>query len=133
MSEANILVDAARLIVALSGAWLIFAGLVALLRPAAAIRFIASMGSTPRIHWIEHLLRGLAGIALMLAANVARFPAAFFYCGAFVAASSVLILLVPRAWHARYARTAAAKLHPFLTRLLAPISIAAGAGLIWAT
>ena len=133
MSEWNAMVGIARLIVALAGAWLIFAGGAALARPETAIRFVASMGSTPRIHLTEHFLRGLTGVALMLAADVARAPGMFFYGGAFVAVSSALILAAPRAWHSRYARTAAARLGPCSVRVLAPLSIAGGAVLIWAT
>ena len=133
MDGPAMFVRVAQLVVIASGLWLIFAGVVALVRPATAIGFVARMGSTLRIHWTEHLLRGVAGLALMLADETARVPSLFLIGGGFVLASSVMILLAPRDWHARYARSAAARLGPGAMRLLAPLSVAGGVGLIWAT
>lgn len=132
MYVPNWIVDVAWIVVMIAGLWLVFAGLVALFRPAVAIRFIARMGSTVRIHWTEHSIRGLVGLALMLAAEASRAPQLFLGGGSFVLATSALILFAPREWHASYARSASSKLNPTLLRLLAPLSIGGGAGLIWA-
>lgn len=122
----------AQSIIAAGALWLAVAGVVAVISPAAARRFIGRMGSTPRIHFTEHFLRGLVGVALILAEASSKFPAAFHWSGIFIAATSLLILLAPREWHARYSRTAAQKLGDGTLRVLGPISLAAAVGLLWA-
>ena len=122
----------AQSIIAAGALWLSVAGIVAVISPEAARRFIGRMGSTPRIHFTEHFLRGLVGVALILAAASSKFPAAFHGAGIFIAATSLLILIAPREWHARYSRTAARKLGDGTLRALGPISFAAGVGLLWA-
>ena len=122
----------AQSIIAAGALWLATAGAVAVISPGTARRFIGRMGSTPRIHFTEHLLRGLVGVALIVAAASSRFPTAFHWGGIFIAATSLLILIAPREWHARYSRTAARKLGDGTLRALGPISLAAGVGLLWA-
>jgi uncharacterized protein YjeT (DUF2065 family) len=122
----------AQSIIAAGALWLAVAGLVAVISPEAARRFIARMGSTPRIHFTEHFLRGVVGVALILGAASSKFPVGFYWAGIFIAATSLLILIAPREWHARYSRSAARKLSDGKLRALGPISLAAGIALLWA-
>jgi uncharacterized protein YjeT (DUF2065 family) len=121
----------AQSIIAAGALWLAVAGLVAVISPQAARRFIGRMGSTLRIHFTEHFLRGLVGVALILAAASSKFPVAFHWAGIFIAATSLLILIAPREWHARYSRTAARRLGDGTLRALGPISLAAAVALLW--
>jgi hypothetical protein len=123
---------AARIAVGLAGAWLIAVALLMASRPDRALAVLAAMGSTWAIQLGEHLPRLAAGIAFVLAAPASKAPDAFRVFGWFLAASSVVILLAPKAWHARYARYWAARIPLWAARALAPFSAAAGAIVIWA-
>ncbi|MDP3673594.1 MAG: hypothetical protein Q8R44_00620 [Novosphingobium sp.] len=133
MPNSFTIVLIAQAVVVVAGVWLIFSGIVALIRPVLATTFIARMGSTVRIHWTEHTVRALAGAGLILASPAAWAPGLFLYGGVFLIATSSLILAAPRSWHARYSQTAARHLTPGLVRLLAPLAMIGGTALIWAT
>ena len=83
--------------------WLAFVAKVCLVRPESARAGLAAMGSTPAIQFGEHALRGLAGLAMVLRAEVSKAPLAFEAIGWFVVATSLLIVLLPRRWHHAYA------------------------------
>jgi hypothetical protein len=101
-------------------------------RPRLALQGLDAMGSTPLIHFGEHLLRGLAGLALIGVSGAARYPEIFFWAGAFIVGTSVLIALAPRRWHHAYAQWWAKRIPPVAVRAMAPIAVAAGLALIWA-
>ncbi|MHA6287777.1 hypothetical protein [Maricaulis sp. CAU 1757] len=119
-------------LVYLASLWLVGVGLLCAARPEVALRGLASMGSTRLIHFGEHALRGMAGLALVGAAAGSRHPAVFFWAGLFIVASSALIALAPRRWHHAYAVWWARRLPAWSMRLAAPLSIAAGLALAWA-
>ena len=112
--------------------WLFAVALLMLMRPDLALKGLNAMGSTPLIHFGEHALRGLAGLALIGAADGSRFPDIFFWAGVFIAGSSVVIALAPRRWHHAYAAWWAKRIPPLAVRVLAPVSAAAGVALVWA-
>ncbi len=122
-------------LVALTGliaVWLIIAGVVMALRPAFALTVVARAGSTVGLQWLEHTLRFLAGIVLVLVAPESRAPQALLIIGGFIAVTSILILLLPRRWHHAYAVWCARTLPPWLVRLLSPLSLLAAGALLWA-
>jgi hypothetical protein len=89
------------------------------------------MGSTNVIHYTELGLRLLGGVALTIAAAASRFPAVLTPIGWFVILSSIVLLLLPRRWHAMYATWWAQRISPLAVRLIAPISLVVGGALIY--
>lgn len=118
--------------VLLFAAWMGLVGSLMLLAPDGALSILRMAGSTAVINVAEQVLRFSFGLAMIGAAPLSRFPDAFQWIGLFIAATSVLILLVPRRWHHGYAVWWADKLHPVVVRLLAPIAFAAALVLVYA-
>ena len=112
--------------------WLAFIGVLCVLRPDLARRGLASMGSTWPIQIGEHLLRGLFGLGLILAAPISRFPLAFEVAGWFIVATSALILMAPKRWHHAYAIWWAERIPIWAYRIAALPTFAAAAMLIYA-
>ena len=114
------------------GVWLIGLSLFMLVRPQASLAALAAMGGTPLIHFGEMALRVVAGAALVLAAEGARFPQGIALIGWFLIASAVVLIVLPRRWHAGYSTWWAKRIPVWAVRLSAVVSIIAGGALIWA-
>lgn len=125
------LAEIARYGVIASGLWLILVAVWMVFRPAASRAVLAKMGSTPLIHFGEHFVRALVGLAFVGAAEYSRAPDIVTYAGWFLVASSILIMLAPRRMHAAYAVWWADRLPLWAYRALAPVSLIGGAALIW--
>lgn len=126
------LADAARWLAVGLGLWLIALSVFMLLAPRWALKALAAMGSTPAIHFGEMSLRLAAGAALIAAAAGSRFPEAIGLIGGFLIVSALVLMALPRRWHAAYSTWWAARIPSLAVRLIAPISIVAGGALIWA-
>ena len=129
MIGINSIATAAAVAVWLSVAWLGLVGVVMIVAPNTALRALARFGSTVFINVAEHVLRFVAGAALFIISPETRAPLPLSIAGAFIALSSVAILLVPRRWHHAYALFWARTLPPWFVRLLGPPSLAAAVGL----
>ena len=103
----------------MSSGWLAFVAVLCLVKPEAARAGLAAMGSTPAIHFGEHALRALAGIAMIMRADVSKAPLAFEIIGWFVVTTSILIVLLPRRWHHAYAEWWAERIPRWAYRLAA--------------
>lgn len=112
--------------VMLSALWLIAAGGFMVIKPARCLALLRRMGSTPKIHFGEHILRGLAGLSLMGIANQTPYPRVFMIIGSFILVTSIAIGLAPRRWHHRYAVYWADRVSPLALRLMAPVPLIAG-------
>ena len=121
--------DLSRLIIQLFALWLIAVAFLCLIRPGLALKALGAMGSTPLIHFGEHALRALVGLALIGVSDTTPWPQAFFWAGIFIVASSALIALAPRHWHHAYAMFWARRLPPWSLRVMAPLTVAAGGAL----
>jgi len=111
--------------------WLIFAAVLMAFYPQRCLIILRKMGSTPAIHFEEHILRGLAGISLMGIAAHTSFPKAFLIVGGFLLATSILIGLAPRRWHHKYAVYWSEKIPPLALRLMSSVPLIVGWYLIW--
>lgn len=116
----------------LIGVWLIGLSLFMLLAPQRALGVLAAMGSTPLIHFGEMAGRIAAGFVLMLASVVSRSPQVINLIGAFLIVSAVVLMALPRRWHAAYSTWWAKRVPVWAVRVSAVFSITAGAALIWA-
>ncbi len=123
---------AAQGLVLLAGVWLIGLGGWMLIRPRDALAALARMGGSPAIHIGEMAIRILAGLALLLAASASRSPSAMTVIGGFLIASALILLILPRRWHAAYSTFWAGRIPVPAVRLIGPLSWAMGAALIWA-
>jgi hypothetical protein len=68
---------------------------------------------------------------LIIYASQSKFPKFLQILGWFMIGTSILLMLLPRAWHYAYAQKCAAILPPFLIRLLAPFSFAFGGFILY--
>ncbi len=122
----------AQWVVILWGVWLIVVSCFMLARPQTALRCLGKMASTNLINYSEITLRMIWGIALVLYADFSKFPEIFRILGLFLAATSAVLFLVPRKWHAGYASYWSNRLSAPLVRIFAPFSLTLGIFLIYA-
>ncbi len=115
----------------LVGVWLIGLSLFMLLAPQRALGVLAAMGSTPLIHFGEMAGRIAAGFVLMLASVMSRSPQVINLIGAFLIVSAVVLMVLPRRWHAAYSTWWAKRIPVWAVRLSAVFSTVAGGVLIW--
>jgi len=115
-----------------AGGWLIAAGGMMALKPRYALNILSLTASSHRVNMGEQIPRLIAGAAMVVRADASKLPPLFEVAGWFIAASSIVLLLVPLAWHSGYAKWWAKRIPPLSVRLLAPFSMIAGAGLIYA-
>ena len=116
----------AKSIVVLFGLWLIAVSLLMIYRPKLALSGLSKMASTNLINYTELMLRLVAGIAFVFAAEAASVYLVFHYLGWFLIVSAIVLMVIPRQWHANYALYWARKLSPFTIRALGPLSLVAG-------
>ncbi len=114
------------------GLWLIGLSVFMLAAPRRALKALEAMGGTPAVHFGEMALRTAAGIALVLAAATSRFPHAIALIGGFLVVSALVLMLLPRRWHASYSTWWAQRIPVIAVRLVAPLSLVAGGVLVWA-
>lgn len=114
-----------------SGVWLIGVGIFMLARPRQALQALAQMGSSSTVHIGEMVVRILAGVAMIFAAATSRFPLPITLVGGFLIASALVLLILPRRWHAAYSTWWSRRIPVFVVRLIAPLSWAMGGTLIW--
>jgi uncharacterized protein YjeT (DUF2065 family) len=114
-----------------AGVWLAGLGVWMAAAPRQALAALAAMGGSPRVHFGEMGVRTAVGGALMLAAPVSRFPAAVMIMGGFLVVSAIVLMLLPRRWHAAYSTWWAARIPVAAVRVIAPLSVVAGGMLIW--
>jgi hypothetical protein len=82
-------------------------------------------------HFGEMAVRIAAGAVFIIAAPVTRIPAAYAFFGWFLVGSALVLVLLPRRWHASYSTWWADRISPPAVRIIAPISVIAGGLLIW--
>ncbi len=68
---------------------------------------------------------------MVLAAAGSRYPLAVMVIGGFLIVSAVILLVLPRRWHAAYSTYWASRIPVPAVRLIAPLSWVMGGALIW--
>ena len=122
---------ASQWLVIVAGLWLIGVGVFMLIQPRQALVVLGQMGGSPRVHIGEMAVRILAGIAMVFAAAASRFPLVVAVIGSFLIISALVLLLLPRRWHAAYSTWWSIRIPVAAVRLMAPVSWAMGGALIW--
>ncbi|WGM47039.1 hypothetical protein KOAAANKH_01913 [Brevundimonas sp. NIBR10] len=118
-------------LVVAAGVWLIGLGAFMLVRPRQALVALSRMGGSPGVHVGEMAVRILVGAAMVLAAAGSRYPLAVMVIGGFLIVSAVVLLVLPRRWHAAYSTWWASHIPVPAVRLIAPLSFVMGGALIW--
>ena len=115
----------------LVGVGLTILSIVIFLAPRRALHGLGRFGSTPQIHFGELSLRALIGVVFLAGAPATRHPAAVAVIGGFLIVTALILMILPRRWHAAYSTWWAQRITAAQVRLLAPVSLAAGAVLVW--
>lgn len=113
------------------GAALMGLSVLILARPRRALQALARFGSTPTIHFGELSIRAVVGAVFMLGAEATRFPLAITVIGAFLIVSALVLMLLPRRWHAAYSRGWARRIPVWSVPPLGLVSLVAGGLLFW--
>ena len=122
----------AKYIVLLFAAFLIGVGILMLFNPEKARSYLRKAGSTNLINYAEITIRMIPAAALILSAEISRYPDIFKVLGWFMIATSLVLYIVPRRIHHNYALKSAEILKPNYLRILSPCSIIFGCFLIYA-
>lgn len=122
----------ALIVLIAAGGWLVAVGLMMALRPERALHVLSLTAISHRVNLSEQIPRLLAGAAMVVRADVSKLPELFTLAGWFIAGTSVLLMLIPLAWHNGYAVWWARRIPPTAVRLIAPFSVSAGIGLVYA-
>ncbi|MBA3487891.1 MAG: hypothetical protein H0T88_12010 [Lysobacter sp.] len=93
-------------VVVATGLFFVALGGACLMAPARSSRFLLGFAGSVSKHYVELVLRFLAGGALVAAAPQMMFPRVFSLLGWVVLATTAGLLLVPWRWHHRFAACA---------------------------
>lgn len=126
------LLTLAWLVLLAAAGWLVWTGWLMAFRPRDALGLLSRTATTSRINAIEQVPRLIAGGAMIVRAEVSRFPMFFEIAGWFIVASSIVLLVIPLRWHNGYAVFWAQRIPPPAVRMIAPLAVLGAAGLIWA-
>lgn len=128
----DMITGVAQALTILFGARLVFAGLLMAARPQTALHYLGRAASTKLVNFPEITFRLISGFALVVLAEHSKFQELPRIARYFLAATPLLLCFVPRASHHRYAFWWSRKLTPVDLRVAAPVSLAAGAFVIYA-
>jgi hypothetical protein len=121
----------ADVIVMSTSAFLILLGLACLWLPAHATKFLQGFATTARLHYIELLIRVIAGAAFLVHGPSSRFPTMFDTVAWVLLATTAIMLVVPWRQHRKFAIHAVSIAARFI-RHLGAIAVAMGAALLFA-
>ncbi len=111
--------------------FIIAAGVIMLFAPHRARRILRKAGSTNVINYAEITIRIIPAAALILYADVSRFPLAFKSFGWIMLITSIVLYFVPRRLHHSYSLKCADILRPLYFQLISPFAFFIGGGLIY--
>jgi hypothetical protein len=127
----------ALVVVTAAGLWLVGVAVLMAVRPRYCLHVFEKMSanlerSNWRLQFTEQGLRVLAGVALIVRAPASKLPLVFEVAGWLLVATSLLIMVAPIRWHGAYGRWLVGRIAPLAIRILSPVPMMAGAGLIYA-
>lgn len=129
----NLSEQIAKYIIIIFGAFLISVGILMLLSPERARKTLQKAGSTNLINYTEITVRMIPAIALILFADLSRYPFFFKGLGWFMLITSIVLYFVPRKIHHNYSLKWAQRIKPFYFQLISPFALLFGTFLIYAT
>ena len=117
---------ASRLIVIGFGIWMIGVSGLIFMRPDFALSSLRKFASTHLINYTELGFRLIVGLGFVGLAPQTNYAVALKGIGIFLAATALILMLVPRVWHHKYAVWWADKLTHGQVRFCAPFSFVTG-------
>ncbi len=126
------MIQVAKYTVILFAVFLIGVGFLMLIKPEKARHYLRKAASTNLINYTEITIRMIPAAAMVICAEISKFPEFFKLMGWFMIATSVVLYFVPRRLHHRYALYCADMLTPNYIRLASPFSMFLGGALIYA-
>ena len=121
----------AKWTIILFGLFFICVGFLMLIRPGKASAILRKAGSTNFINYAEITLRMIPAIALILAADISKYPGVFKVFGWFMICTSFVLYFVPRQIHHNFSTKAANILKPFYFQLISPFAFVIGILIIY--
>jgi len=115
----------------LFGVFFIGTGLLMLLNPQKARAILRKAGSTNFINYSEISLRIIPAVALILSADISKYPDVFKIFGWFMLITSFILYFVPRQIHHNFSLKAADILKPYYFQIISPFSFIIGLLLIY--
>ncbi len=113
------------------GVFFIAVGLIMLLSPQKAREILRKAGSTVFINYAEITIRMIPAAALILSADISKYPEIFKIAGWFILATSLVLYFVPRQMHDNFSLKAAEILRPLYFQLISPLAFLIGAAIIY--
>ena len=99
--------------------------------PQKARATLRKAGSTNLINYAEITLRMIPAAALVLAADISKFPEVFKIVGWFMLCTSFVLYFVPRQIHHNFSTKAASILTPLYFQLISPLAFMTGIFIIY--
>jgi uncharacterized membrane protein YfcA len=121
----------AKWTIVIFGLFFIGVGLMMLFNPQKAGAILRKAGSTNFINYAEITLRMIPAAALILAADISKYPDAFKIFGWFMLCTSFVLYFVPRQIHHNFSTKAANILKPFYFQLISPFALVIGIFIIY--
>ncbi len=125
------IIEIAKWIVIFFGLFIIFIGFIMLIYPKKVRSTLRKAGSTNFINYAEITIRLIPAIALILCAELSKFPDAFKIFGWTMLITSLVLYFVPRKIHHKFSKKSADILKPIYFRLISPIAILFGGLIIY--
>lgn len=113
------------------GIFFIGVGFIMLLAPKKAGQILRKAGSTNFINYAEITIRMIPAAALILAADISKYPQVLKIFGWFMLCTSLVLYFVPRQIHHNFSLKAADILKPFYFQLISPFAFIIGAAIIY--
>ena len=121
----------AKWVIIVFGFFFLGAGLIMLFKPTIARATLQKAGSTNFINYAEITLRMIPAAALILAADLSKYPDIFRLVGWFMLCTSFVLYFVPRKIHHAFSTKAANILKPFYFQLISPFAFMIGVLIIY--
>jgi hypothetical protein len=122
----------AKYTVILFGMFIIFVAFLMLFYPDKARGALRKAASTNFINYTEITLRMIPAIGMIIYSDFTKFPVVFKLYGWFMLGTSLVLYIVPRKLHHRFALMSAEILKPLFIRLLSPLAFLIGSAIIYA-
>ncbi len=93
-------------IVMLVGVYLVGLAVSAIFNPTRTTQFFLGFAASARVHYVELVVRGIAGAAVVMQAPHMRYPDAFAIAGWIVLATTIALATLPWRYHRAFAERA---------------------------
>lgn len=121
----------AKYTIILFGLFFIFVGFLMLFYPTKARATLRKAGSTNLINYGEITIRMIPATALIIYADLSKFPEVFKVFGWFMLITSLVLYFVPKQLHHNFSNKAADILKTLYFQFISPFSFLIGAIIIY--